>query len=444
MKKLFDAVEKHRSLILDAERHIWKTPETGYREVKTTAYLAEHFRALGYTLHMAEGITGFYTDLDTGRPGATVLVMAELDSILCPSHPESDPETGAVHSCGHHAQCAALLGIAAALKEPGVAEALSGVIRLCAVPAEELLELEFRTALRDEGRIKYFGGKPEFLSRGYFDGVDIAFMVHTTAGRQVRLTKGSVGCRAKKIVYKGTAAHAGGSPWNGHNALYAATCGINAINAIRETFMEKDVIRVHPIMTHGGAMVNAIPDHATLESYVRGISFEAIDKANDKVNRALIGAALSIGCNVDILDSPGYAPLKNSPELAVLAEKAASLALPEVELVHADYSSGSTDNGDLAAVMPVLQPYCGGAVGNAHGSDYYIDDPELACVGSAKFQLSFLALLTEDGGKIAKEIKRNYVPQFPSAKDYLAYLDSLTTSGDRIIYNESTATVLLK
>ena len=77
-------------------------------------------------------------------------------------------------------------------------------------------------------------------------------MVHTSQGYSVRV--GSVGCMAKQITYKGVASHAGGSPWAGRNALYAANCGLNAINAIRETFQESDIIRVHPIITTGGAM----------------------------------------------------------------------------------------------------------------------------------------------------------------------------------------------
>ncbi len=262
---------------------------------------------MGYDdLVMAEGITGFYTIVDTGRPGPEVMILAELDSIICPEHKDANPKTGAVHSCGHNAQCAALLGVAAALKEPGILSELCGKIRLCAVPAEELLEIDFRTNLKKEGKIKYFGGKTEFLKRGYFDGVDIAFMVHSSSNFKV--TRGSVGCMAKQIIYKGTAAHAGGAPWNGRNALYAATCGINAINAIRETFKEDDIIRVHPIVTSGGVMVNAIPERAVLESYVRGSSFEGIVEANKKINRALCGAALSLGTNVEIIDSPGYAP----------------------------------------------------------------------------------------------------------------------------------------
>ena len=165
MKYINEAVEKYRDLILSAERYIWNNPETGYKEYKTSAYMAEQFEKLGYTLTYADGITGFYTRIETGREGPEVLILGELDSIICPSHPESDKETGAVHSCGHNAQCAALLGIAAALTDERIIENLSGSIRLCAVPAEELLEIEYRKKLRTEGKIKYLGGKSEFLSK---------------------------------------------------------------------------------------------------------------------------------------------------------------------------------------------------------------------------------------------------------------------------------------
>ena len=75
MKELINAVEQYKELILNAERWIWAHPETGYREVETSAYMAEQFRALGYELTMAEGITGFYTVLDTGREGPEVMIL---------------------------------------------------------------------------------------------------------------------------------------------------------------------------------------------------------------------------------------------------------------------------------------------------------------------------------------------------------------------------------
>ena len=259
MKHIKAAVEKQRSLILEAERYIWKNPETGYKEVKTSRYMEEKFRALGYDLVLAGDIPGFYTVVDTGKEGPEVLIFGELDSVICPIHPECDPETGAVHACGHNVQCAALLGIAAALKEEGMLDGLSGRIRLCAVPAEELLEIEYRSSLIKEGKIRHYGGKSEFLRRGYFDGVDLAFMVHA-AGRNY-IPGGANGCIAKRVVYKGRAAHAGGSPHAGINALYAANLGMSAVNALRETFRDDEYIRVHPIVTAGGSMVNAICDH---------------------------------------------------------------------------------------------------------------------------------------------------------------------------------------
>lgn len=442
IQKIINAVEKHRELILCAERYIWANPETGYKEVKTTAYLKEKYEALGYKLNCPEDITGFTTEIDTGKTGPTLLILGELDSVICPNHPESDPVTGAVHSCGHNAQSAALLGIAAALTEPGMLDGLSGKIRLCAVPAEELLEIEYRTELKNKGIIKYFGGKSEFLRRGYFDGVDLAFMVHTAKAYTV--LPGSVGCIAKSIVYKGKAAHAGGSPWAGVNAFYAATCGINAANALRETFHDSDYIRFHPIMTHGGSMVNAIPEEARVESYVRGLTFDAMVTENKKINRALIGAALSLGANVEILDSPGYSPLKNDPAMIDVAKEAYELLFPGEEFpVGTKHSTGSTDMGDLSSIIPVIHPYCKGGSGTSHGMDYYVVDPVSACVDCAKWQIIMLSILLEGNGERAKRIVEEYKAPFESAEAFLAYQDAISDSGDRITYTEGGAEVRL-
>lgn len=442
VNKISDAVDKYRQLILDAERYIWKNPETGYKEVKTSKYLAERFEALGYKLTYAEGITGFYTVIDTGREGPEVLILGELDSVICPAHPESDPVTGAVHACGHNAQTATLLGIAAALTEEGMLDSLCGRIRLCAVPAEELLEIEFRQKLKKEGKIKYLGGKSEFLSRGCFDGVDLAFMVHTSGGFAVG--SDHVGCIAKNIIYKGRAAHAGGNPSGGINALYAASCGLNAANSLRETFRESDMIRFHPIITHGGDIVNAIPETAQIESYVRGASFEAIVRENKKINRALVGAALSIGANIEIIDLPGYSPLINDIEMKKVAAEAMKHIDPNAELpINTPWSTGSTDMGDLSCIMPVVHPYAAGARGTGHGNDYYIVDPEAACVKNAKWQLVMLTLLLQNGGERAKRIVAEYKPTFASAKEFLEYQDSLNDSGNRITYKDGEAVVRL-
>ncbi len=444
MQEIFCAVDKYRNLILDAEKYIWDNPELGFKEIKTTTYLLEKFKQLGYSPICADGITGFNVIVDTGKLGATILILGELDAVVCPSHPEADKGTGAIHACGHNVQCATLLGIAAVLKEPNILEKFSGKIILSAVPAEEFLEIEYRSSLVNKGTIKYLGGKTEFLSRGYYDDVDVAFMTHTLSSDGVSFYEGAVGFISKKIIYKGVSAHAGANPYLGKNALYAATQGIIAVNGIRETFKDSDMIRVHPIITHGGDIVNTIPEKVELECQVRGKTYEAIKEANSRVNRALTGAALSVGANIEIIDMPGYAPLDESLEMQDLAKLAIKEVYPNCKIEDIGRGSGSTDTGDLSQIMPIICPYFGCAEGVGHGKDYYIKDKEFACIDNTKFQLALLSLLTANSGEKAKKIKQNYKPKFSSKEEYFKFINTLSCSGDRINYlDENNAEIKL-
>lgn len=430
-----NSVDKHREKIIGVLDYMWDNPETGFREWKANERMSAEFEALGYNLTKAEDIPGFYTVIDTGKPGPTVLVMGELDALICPTHFHADEKTGAAHVCGHNAQSAALLGVAAALREPGMLDGLRGKIKLCAVPAEETGELEFRKELKNKGIISQYTGKREFISRGYFDDCDIAFLVHHLPVDYYSAEGTAVGLVAKRATYKGVAAHAGAEPHNGRNALYAANLGLNAINAIRETFRENDYIRVHPIITEGGGAVNTIPDRVSIESYVRGLTIEAMKDANDRVNRALCGCAVAIGCEVEIEDMPAASPMIESKELASIAEEAIKAIEPDAKWYFFDrVDTGSTDMGDVSCFMPVIHTYCPGASGKGHGVDYEISDPELACCTSAKWQLMMLNILLQDNANRAKEVIENFVPRFKSKEEYLAAQNMLSGEGDRVFY----------
>ena len=104
-------------------------------------------------------------------------------------------------------------------------------------------------------------------------------MIHTTSRPEdgkAGVPDSINGCIVKTVRYLGRAAHAGGAPHQGVNALYAAQIGLTAINAIRETFREEDTIRVHPIITHGGSQVAVIPDDVRIETFVRGKTVKEI------------------------------------------------------------------------------------------------------------------------------------------------------------------------
>ena len=113
----------------------------------------------------------------------------------------------------------------------------------------------------------------------------------------------------------GKAAHAGGAPDKGRNALQAANIAINAINAWQESFKDNHHIRVHPILTKAGSHVNIVPDQVKLETYVRGKTLDSILETNKKVNQSLKAGAMAMGCKVIIDDTPGFLPQKSSSEL---------------------------------------------------------------------------------------------------------------------------------
>ena len=70
-------------------------------------------------------------------------------------------------------------------------------------------------------------------------------------------------------------------------------------------------MRVHPILTRGGDLVNVIPNDVRFETMVRGKTAEAIEDAGRKVDRALRAGALALGAQVEITTLPGYMPLFN-------------------------------------------------------------------------------------------------------------------------------------
>jgi len=430
-------LEKHKKLILDAEKYIWNNPETGFKEYKTQAYLAEKMQELGYSLTFAEETTGFYTEVDTGRPGPTLMLIAELDALVVEGHPAADPVTNAAHACGHHAQCATLLGVAAALKEPGILDGLSGKIRLTYVPAEEITE-----ALEFDGVVRHLSGKQAFIIRGHFEGVDLAINFHALAKEPgtMLLCKGNNGFMIKHVTFTGRSAHAGAAPHKGINALYAANLALNAMNALRETFKKKDDIRVHPIITSGGGAVNVIPNKVVMKNQLRASSTEALLRENPKLNRAVAGAALAMGANATISDRPGYMPLYNDKGLSAAVADAAKACLGEENLKDTQiWSTGSTDVGDLSTLMPTVCAYVGGVKGGDHTVNYEVVDAEALCVGGAEVMLKAAQLLLENDASRAKEIIENFQPIYASKEEYCAAMDALTAEYDAITYDDDHA-----
>ena len=411
-RKVCAEIDRHKDEIAAIAEKILASPEMGYREYKTAELVKETLSSLGIPYTDGLAVTGVMGRLSGRDTKARVAVIGELDAVTCSSHPKSDRISGAAHACGHNAQIAAMLGSAMGLM--AVAGELDGEVDFLAAPAEEYVEIGYRESLRERGEIDFFGGKQELIRTGVFDGIDMAMMVHAqgaTPENELYIGGSSLGFVAKKIDFIGKAAHAAAAPHEGVNALNAAMAAMMCIHAQRETFRDEDRIRIHPIITNGGELVNVVPSRVTMETYVRGASLEAISDASEKVDRAIDGASYAIGAKCEIKNYKGYLPLIQSEELSeIFAENSQLLDNPP-RVIRGVPMTASTDIGDLGYLIPIIQPMMGGFVGSLHSADFAVADEILAYVNPAKIMAMTVIDLLSDGAKGAIAVKESFKPR---------------------------------
>ncbi|HHW17597.1 MAG TPA: amidohydrolase [Firmicutes bacterium] len=420
-KRVCEAIDRKADEIRAIKTDIWQHPELGFKEKRTSELVARVFERLDLPCKTGLAMTGVRADLEGSKSGPCVGIFGELDAVVCWNHPEADRATGAVHACGHDAQVAAMLGAAMGLVYSDAREHLAGKVVFFAVPAEEFVELEYRSKLKEEGKIEFFGGKQELLRLGHFDDIDLAEMIHVESdfpARSIKLGAGSNGFVGKTVRYIGREAHAGAAPYLGINALNAALLGIMGIHAQRETFKDEDHIRVHPIITRGGDLVNIVPADVRLEMYVRGAKTEAIFDANRKVNRALKAGAMAIGAEVDIRELPGYLPLRPSEPFSKLFEQNAKNLLGDDGVQTGGFSGGSTDMGDISHIIPSIHPYVGGVQGAAHTRTFKVVDLDMVTVIPAKLLAMTVVDLLYDDASTAKKVMDEFEPAY-SKESYL-------------------------
>ncbi|OCG21910.1 MULTISPECIES: amidohydrolase [unclassified Gilliamella] len=427
-KKVCNAIASRKADIKAIAQSIWAEPELGYKEHKTAKKVEEAFEKLGVPFKNKLAITGVKGRLKGGKGSKySIAVIGELDAIICADHPAADETSGAAHCCGHNAQIANMMAVTMGLIDAGAMQFLAGDVVPFAVPAEEYVEITYRNRLIEEGKIKYIGGKPELISRGEFDDVDMALQIHLTSvphDRQngfIEISTTSNGFIGKLIQYKGEASHAAAAPHAGVNALNAAMMGMMGVHAIRETFQEKDYIRFHPIITQGGDLVNVVPSDVRMESYVRAGNVPAMIDANERINQALKAGAMAVGATCEIKDLPGYLPLNNNPTLNELLKRNAEALIGKENVSVAPHMTGSTDTGDLSHIMPVSHPWIGSVRGVLHGKDYTVFDEEMAYIRPAQMMACTIIDLLYDDAKPAQTLMSGYKPLM-TKEEYLTFL----------------------
>ena len=410
-KKVVQYIDENADKIIAFAENAMKTPEHGYCEKVTSQLIKDEFEKMGIPYRNGMAMTGVKGQIGSGDD-FNLAIIGELDAVTCFGHEECNTKTGAAHACGHNAQLAAMLGVAYGLKESGVMDELDGKVSFYAVPAEEYIEIDYRKKLREDGKIKLFGGKQELIYEGEFDNVDAAMMVHAESNmpqEAVFVHGGSLGFLGKSITFKGRAVHAS-TPYDGVNALNAAALAIVGIHSNRETFRDEDKIRIHPIITKGGDVVNSVPAEVCMDSYIRGANMSAIKNASDVVDRAILGAAQMVGATAEIETSCGYLPLKQDRNFGELFKEVALEFLPQDRVYENIDMTGSTDIGDLSHLIPVIQPTVGGFDGLLHSKEFHMTDANAAIILPAKIMALTAVRMLYDKARIGKKIKEDFKP----------------------------------
>jgi amidohydrolase len=323
-KEVCSYIDKVADNLKDLSRKIHEHPELKFEEHHAAALLMKELKEANFIVE--SGIGGLSTAVSARHPasskGPTVALIAEYDAL---------PEIG--HACGHNLIAAAALG--AALGVGAFKQSLPGQLVFLGTPGEE-----------------GGGGKAIMAKAGAFDGVDVAMMVHPSSLYTAVDTR-SLATGRIEIAFKGKPAHAAVAPELGVNALNAVIQTFIGIDALRQHI--KDGTRVHGIITDGGSKPNIVPEHAAAFFYVRSSHNGYLDQVIEKLHRCAEGAARSTGAelNFRILE-PTYEAIRPNSALAEVFERNWRELGKDIGPQPADVGVGSTDMGNVSQIVPAI------------------------------------------------------------------------------------------
>jgi aminobenzoyl-glutamate utilization protein B len=338
--KVLDAVSAYAPRMGEVATQIWSMPEMGYLETHTTALLQGELKKAGFSIET--GVAGIPTAF-IARAGTTdgpvIALLAEMDSLPGLSQeavPERKPIPGETsgHACGHNLFGSGAVAAAIAVKTWLAETGTKGQIRVYGTPAEE-----------------GGGGKDYMVQAGLFKDVDVTLYWHpadaNTAAQDRNLATVSA-----KFRFHGIAAHAAAAPDKGRSALDAVEAMDFMVNYMRE-HVPPDV-RIHYIITNGGAAPNIVPDFAESYYQVRDPDPRVVLQVFDRVKKAAEGAALGTGTTMDYeMISGDYSMLANDVLGHVMDANLRRVGAPQwtpEETAFADKLHTTLAGNDLAPV----------------------------------------------------------------------------------------------
>lgn len=391
-QSLDERVAREVPALLETYQTLHAAPELSTQEAKTSAFLAQRLRELGYEVtypfgqYKEPGTTcyGVVAVMRNGK-GPVVLVRSDMDALPVAEQtglPYASQNHGVMHACGHDVHMTTLLGTAKVLAD--LKSQWHGTVMLIGQPAEEIVR-----------------GAEGILRAGLYEKIarpDYAIALHDWAS----LETGKIGYRpgqfmaatdSLNLTIRGVGGH-GAAPQTTKDPVVMAAETILALQTIasrERSPLDPVVVTVGKI--EGGTKRNIIPDEVRLYLTVRTFSPEVRKRVLESIERIPQGIALVNGIPgerapvFEPLPAESVASTYNDPTLTARLATALGKELGAANVVEIQPAMVSEDfglfglEGKIPTVLLALgaadpAALAGGTQAGLHSSKFAPSQPE--------------------------------------------------------------------
>lgn len=376
MKDIRAEVQKVFPKVRALRRDFHAHPEVGFEEVRTAKIVADTLKDLGLKVQTGIAKTGVVGLLDTGKPGPTVALRADMDALPMRDAKKVEYAStveGVCHACGHDGHTAILLGAATVLS--GLKDSFSGKVKFIFQPSEE----------------RSPGGGEEMVKAGVLENpkVDQIFGLHVWTNYPtgiIALKAGPLMAAADEfsadIIGKG--GH-GSAP---HETVDAVVVAAQAVTAL-QTIVSRSVKPIEPAVVSIGKLEagythNIIADTAKLSGTVRTYNKEVRGLIQKRMDEILQGIASAFGAECRLHFNPGLPPVITDARVTDYARRVAAEVVGREQVWEAEPVMGGEDFAFYLEKVPGTFAFIGagneqkGIVAPHHHPEFDIDEDALA------------------------------------------------------------------
>ncbi len=337
---LKSSVQAQLPALTESYKHLHRNPELSHHEEKSSAYVADALRKLGYAVTERVGkypdgaqAYGVVAVLKNGA-GPQLLIRADMDALpveektgldyasTVRTKNDAGQDVGVMHACGHDIHMTVLLGTA---KEMAARKSSwHGTLMLIGQPSEETID--GARAMLADGLYDRFG-KPDYVlaehDNSFFAAGNVAIK-----GGPLLASSTSI-----DVTMRGVGAH-GSTPQNSKDPVLMAAEFVVLAQSIVARQVDPQQPAVLTVGTiHGGTKRNIISEEVTMGLTLRTYSDKVRDQIVEAVKRTADGIAIGYGVPQDrmpvvTVSKTEIAPTTlNDPAFAERMRKAAEAAL---------------------------------------------------------------------------------------------------------------------